>query len=233
VAQYDLVHQFNDLQAPDVTFASGTTNTIYIGQFKWSGPSTPNNFTIFSFREQEPHTDRRQEDYMVCHLIKEEGQKKSVNEIQASLKQSVHIPSDVNGLGIQIQLFAKASRIFFGEESILTECLNQLHLEIARNKSSFKNKIALDEFFMAKFMFAINRQVQRWLKSCERAENSQNEVNDKCLDLDEVIEQVLNGTFGMTLPPAFMKVKTEASEKKDAEGKHRGSESEESKGRKK
>ncbi len=82
-------------------------------------------------------------------------------------------------------------------------------------------------------MFAIDRQVQRWLKSCKRAENSRNEVNDKCLDLDEVIEQVLNGTFTMTLPPAFMKVKTEASEKKDAGGKHRGGESEESKGRKK
>ena len=134
----------------------------------------------------------------------------------------MHIPSNVNGLGIQIQLFAKASRIFFGKESVLTECLNQLHLEIAWNKSSFKNKIALDEFFMAKFMFAIDQQVQRWLKSCERAENSCNEVNDKCLDLNEVNEQVLNGTFTMMLPPAFMKVKTEASEKKDAEGKHRG-----------
>ena len=159
---------------------------------------------------------------MVCHLIREEGQKKSVDEIKASLKQSVHIPSDVNGLGIQIQLFAKASRIFFGKESVLTECLNQLHLEIARNKSSFKNEIALDKFFVTKFMFAIDQRVQRWLKLCKRAENSRNKVNDKCLDLDEVIEQVLNGTFTMTLPPAFMKVKTEASEKKDAEGKHRG-----------
>ena len=37
----------------------------------------------------------------------------------------------------------------------------------------------------------------------------------------------------MTLPPAFMKVKTETSEKKDAEGKHRGGESKESKGHKK
>ena len=37
----------------------------------------------------------------------------------------------------------------------------------------------------------------------------------------------------MMLSPAFMKVKTEASERKDTEGKHRGGESEESKGRKK
>jgi hypothetical protein len=75
---------------------------------------------------------------------------------------------------------------------------------------------------VAKFMFAIDRQVQRWLKSCERAENSRNEVNDKCLDLDEVIEQVLNGTFTMMLPPAFMKVKTEASREEGCRGQAQG-----------
>jgi hypothetical protein len=168
MAQYDLVHQFKDLRAPDVTFALGTTNALYMDQFLRSDSSTPSNFRIFAFRKQELHTDSRQEDYMVSHLIREEGRKKSVDEIEASLKQSVHIPSDVNGLGIQIQLFAKAWRIFFGEESVLTDCLNQLHLEIARNKSSFKNEIALDEFFVAKFMFAIDRRVQHWLKSCKR-----------------------------------------------------------------
>ena len=30
MAQYDLFHQFKDLQAPDVTFASKTTNTLFI-----------------------------------------------------------------------------------------------------------------------------------------------------------------------------------------------------------
>ena len=84
---------------------------------------------------------------------------------------------------------------------------NQLHLEIARNKTSFKNEIAVDEFFVAKFMFAVDRRVQRWLKSCERAVNSRNEVSDSILDFDDIIEHVLNGTFLITLPPAFSKVK--------------------------
>lgn len=234
MAQYDLVHQFKEMRAQDVTFATGTTNALYIGQFLWSDPSTPSNFTMFAFREQEPNTDSRQEDFMVCHLIREEGQKKSVDEIKASLKQTVHIPSDVNGLGIQIQLFEKASRIFFGDDSVLTENLNQLHLEIARNKTSFKSEIAVDEFFVAKFMFAVDRRVQRWLKSCEKAVNSRNEVNDSILDFDDVIEHVLNGTFSITLPPAFSKVKADTSEIKDADGKHKGGEGgEEGKGRKK
>jgi hypothetical protein len=69
MAQYNLVHQFKDLKAPDVTFPSGTTNALYIGQFLWADSSTPSNFTIFAFREQEPNTNNHQEDFLVCHLL--------------------------------------------------------------------------------------------------------------------------------------------------------------------
>ena len=92
MAQYKLIHQFKNLRAPDITFALGTTNALWIGQFLWSDSSTPSNFTIFAFHKQEPNTDNHQEDFLVCYLIREEGQKKSVNEIKASLKQTVHIP---------------------------------------------------------------------------------------------------------------------------------------------
>ena len=57
-----------------------------------------------------------------------------------------------------------------------------------------------------------------------RAINSRNEVNDGILDFDDVIEHVLNGTFSITLPPAFSKVKADTSEAKDADGKQKGGE---------
>jgi hypothetical protein len=172
MAQFNLVHQFKDLKAPDVTFPSGTTNALYIGQFLWADSSIPSNFTIFAFREQEPNTNNRQEDFLVCHLLQEEGQKKSVDEIKASLEQSVHVPSNIYNLGIQVQLFEKAARIFFGEESVLTKCLSNLHYTIAHNKKCFQDQIALDKFFPAKFLLAIDQRVRRWLKSYEQAENS-------------------------------------------------------------
>ncbi len=49
MAQYDLVHQFKELNAPDITFPMGTTNALYLGQFLYSDSSTPSNFTIFAF----------------------------------------------------------------------------------------------------------------------------------------------------------------------------------------
>jgi hypothetical protein len=124
MAQYNLVHQFKEQGFHDVTYASGTTNALYVGGFLYADSSTPSNFTIFAFHKQEPNLDNRQHNYLICHLIQIEGQKKSLDEIKASLKQSVHVPSNFNGLGTQNQLFGAASTIFFGEDSVCTSNLN-------------------------------------------------------------------------------------------------------------
>ena len=203
MAQYDLVHQFKEQGFHDVAFASGTTQALYIGEFLFADSSTPSNFTIFAFHEQEPNADNRQQDHLICHLIQVEGQKKTLDEIKASLKQSVHVPTDFNGLGTQIQLFAAAASIFFGEESICTMSLKQLLIVLSRNKKSFRDQIALDNLFVAKLLFAVDKRVQRWLKMCELAHNSRSQVNDNVLNFDDLIDGVLNGTFNLTLPATF------------------------------
>ncbi len=59
MAQYDLVHQFKEQGYYDVAFASGTTQALYIDKFLYADLSTPSNFTIFAFYEQEPNLDNR------------------------------------------------------------------------------------------------------------------------------------------------------------------------------
>jgi hypothetical protein len=54
-----------------------------------------------------------------------------------SLKQTVHIPSDFNGTGTQLQVFAAACEIFFGKESICATSLRQLLIVVGRNKKAF------------------------------------------------------------------------------------------------
>ncbi len=165
---------------------------------------------------------------IICHLIQVEGQKKSLEEIKALLKQSVHVPSNFNRLGTQIELFGAALIIFFGKDSVRTSNLNQLLTMIGRNKKSFRNQIALDEFFATKFLFAIDKQVQCWLRSCETAHNSHTQVNKRILQFEDLINTVLNGTFHMTLPPSFTKVSGSAAtlkastESKQADGKNKG-----------
>jgi hypothetical protein len=126
--------------------------------------------------------------------------------IKASLKQSVNIPIDYNGLGTQIQLFTAAANIFFFKESVCTTNLRQLLLQITRNKKSFCNQIALNRFFAAKFLFAVNRRVQHWMKMCKQAYHTRAEVKDSVLRFNNLIDKVLNGTFHLILPSTFKKV---------------------------
>jgi hypothetical protein len=99
---------------------------------------------------------------------------------------------------------------------------------IGRNKKSFQDQIGLDKYFAAKFLFAINKQVQCWLRSCKTPHNSRTQVNNRILQFKDLINTVLNGTFHMTLPPSFAKVGNSAAtssastENKPADGKNKG-----------
>jgi hypothetical protein len=159
MARYGLIHQFKELGFLDIVFALGTTQALFFGDFLHSDSITPSNFTVFTFHKQEPNANICWQDYLICHLLQIKGQKKLLDKIKASLKQTVIIPTDYNGLGTQIQIFIAASNIFFGDESICTTNLRQLLLLISRNKKSFRDQIALDEFFAAKFLFTVNRRV--------------------------------------------------------------------------
>jgi hypothetical protein len=137
MAQYELIHQFKKLGFPDIGFAQGTVQALYIGDFLYSDSSTPSNFIVFAFHEVEPLSNSRQKDYLVCQLVQTQGQKKMLDEIKASLKQTVHMPSDFNSMGTQLQVFAAACEIFFGKESVCATSLRQLLIVVGRNKKAF------------------------------------------------------------------------------------------------
>jgi hypothetical protein len=107
----------------------------------------------------------------------------------------MHVPKDFVGLGTQLQLFATASSIFFVSKSFCTKKLNQLLLLIGRNKKPFRNQIALDKLFAAKFLFAVDQRVQRWLRSCKQASIACTQVKDNVLQFENLLKQVLNRTF--------------------------------------
>jgi hypothetical protein len=103
MAQYKLVHQFKELGFPDIGFAQGTAQALFVGNFLYADFRMPSNFTVFAFHKQEPLSDSCQNDYLICQLVQTQGQKKSLDKIKASLKHTVHIPPDFNSMEIQIQ----------------------------------------------------------------------------------------------------------------------------------
>jgi hypothetical protein len=135
-------------------------------------------------------------------------------------------------------IWSSLDKIFFGEDSVCTSNLNQLLTMIGRNKKSFRDQIALDNFFATKFLFAINKRFQHWLRLCKTAHNSRTQVNNRILQFEDLINTVLNGTFHMNLPPSFAKVggsaatSSASTESKQADGKNKGG-SKDRKGQKK
>jgi hypothetical protein len=147
----------------------------------------------------------------------------------------VYIPKDFVGLGTQLQLFATASSIFFGSKSFCTEKLNQLLLLVGYNKKPFRDQIALDEFFAAKFLFAVDWRVQRWLRLCKQASIACTQVNNNVLEFKDLLKQVLNSAFQMNLPASFKKVVNSSKTAAIEETKHAtaGNKGEENGGNKK
>jgi hypothetical protein len=96
-----------------------------VGVFQYADASTPSNFTVFAFHKQEPLLDSHQNDYLICQLIQTQGQKKLLDEMKASLKQTVHIP--IHSMGTQLQLFAARCEIFWRREFLLHEYEAALH----------------------------------------------------------------------------------------------------------
>jgi hypothetical protein len=102
--------------------------------------------------------------------------------------------------------------------------LRQLIIQITRNKKSFRDQFALNKFFVAKFLFAVDRRVQRWMKMCKQAYHTRAEVKDSVLQFDDLIDEVLDGTFHLILPSTFKKVQGTISvaESKSIEPKKEG-----------
>jgi hypothetical protein len=192
---------------PQYWFCTGHSTSPVVGDFLYADSITPSNFTVFAFHELEPLSDSRQNDYLICQLVQTQGQKKSLDEIEASLKQTVHVPTDFNSMWTQFHFFAAACEVFFGDESVCSTSLRQLLITISCNKKTFRDHMALDDLFVAKFMLAVDRRIQRWFGMCERVTVSRSQVDDRVLQFNSLMEDILNGQFIMTLPATFKKVK--------------------------
>jgi hypothetical protein len=92
------------------------------------------------------------------------------------------------------------------EARVFARRINQLLLLVGGNKKPLCNQIALDKFFAAKFLFAVNRRVQRRLRLYKQASIACTQVNSNVLEFKDLLEQVLNGAFQMNLPASFKKV---------------------------
>ena len=106
-------------------------------------------------------------------------------------------------LDMQLMLLKGASTIFYSAESALVPSLNSFHKSMTLNKKCIKTRIASDELYAAKILYAIDTRAQRWLGECKDAKERAN-IDDSIVDFKDLSNDILNGRFMMQLPKVFM-----------------------------
>jgi hypothetical protein len=202
LADMELSQNFAAIGLKEVNFAHGVVQAFHSGQFTYFNPSAPSNFTIFAFTEREPLSSDLQSRTMFLHLAATQGKGKTLDEIKSSAKQVVSIPTDFDAFLRQIYYFLGAFKIFFGPDSLGSMSIQDLHKEVSENRMHFRAKIACDKKFAAKFLFAVDTKVQRWLDHCKHA-TDRSEVDDRILNFGPMIEDVLDNRFNVELPASF------------------------------
>ena len=222
-ADEELKLQFKNLDMGDVFISCSLVQALFGGKLTCPAMGSPCNLSAFSFCERDPSTDDDKDRRgLVIHLAKEEGKGCSLEEIKSSTKQTVRAPSDYSSLITQLEYFWGAYCIFFGIDSIATMAVKNIIEEVAEHKIKFKKASNRDRTFATRFLYAIDVRFQEFLHLCKLAKN-RDDVDDRILDVSDLIRGVRFGSFMMDLPPNTKPIDTDgrAQEKDEADPKRR------------
>ena len=112
-------------------------------------------------------------------------------------------PANYNEMKEQTAIFICVTNIFVGKSSLLSLALKDFYGHLIRYSSELKHRIKSDDLLPAKILFAVDEEIQRWLKK-NRITTPREEVNNSLLDnFTAVIDDALRVRFNIILPSVF------------------------------
>ncbi len=113
-------------------------------------------------------------------------------------------------------MYQSMASILFGEESGLAVEIGRAIELIKQEVSTIKVRIAGDFQYPAKILHAFEIHIQRWLCLCKQQED-RSTINNRIINMDQVIKQILNSSLTIDLPTVFVTGTTNAAQKKEGE----------------
>ena len=202
MAELELLEQLEQLGIRNVAFAHGTVVAMFGGVLNYSVGGSPSNMSAFCFKKGKALKNNQNARALVLHLISEQGKGKTLDELKASAKQTVEVPTDVGSLEDQLKIFGAVLTIMAGEENPITKGIESLLSEIKDNSLEFESLIEADVAYAAKILYAVDTRTQRFLLQCKRKKDRE-EVNERLVDFSDLSESCLGQSFNISLPPAF------------------------------
>ena len=189
----------------NVSITQGVIMNIFNGNFLRAFDESPSNFSPFSFPKKSLFGKNPETECLILQLKELAGKGLSNDDVESALKQGIKVPKTIEEMRFSIFNTTAVASFFFSKWSLLSSKLLEVHNHLVRHYPIYEASLAEDYLFTAKFLFAIDTRIQIWLKMCEIKEFRE-EVDDKLLNFDEVLNQVILRTFSITLPPSIQHV---------------------------
>ena len=204
----------------NVAVSSGVIMALQNGQFTYKFEDSPSNFSIFNFPRPSLDRSDAERECLKLTLKQLDGGGLSKDDIASAINQKFNPTNQVDVMKAALCNFKGVSEIFFGSESNLPPCIQNVIDNIDDNFMSYQSLQAGRQTFCTEFMYAIDLEVQEWLQQCKSSIERES-VDDDLLDFRQRFKEVRGHRFEVQLP-AFMLDEFEDDSDKHTEKKRRG-----------
>ena len=187
-----------------VDIGSGLVTALFSGHFIRDREDSPSNFSFFLTPKKQPMTTDRLKSTMILQLKASQGKGWSYTDLKDALKQGIVTPNDMPTFNHQLKNFWGLTVFFFGQECILAKRLAPMMATISNHTLTFESAQFRDNTFATKLGYAVDTRVFRWLEQC-RTFTDRGQVNDRLLDFNIIVDQILTDSFFQVLPLTFKK----------------------------
>ena len=185
-----------------VTMDTGLVTALYSGHFLRDRDDSPSNFSFFLLPKKEPLSVNRLKPSIILQLKATQGKGWSELDMKEAIKQGVTTPSDIHSFYHQLRNFLGLVCIFFGDKSILANTLNKFIDILSQHTLTLEAAQFRDKLFATKLGYVVDTRAYRWLQQCQACDNRE-DVNDKLIQFENIVEQILTDSFIQILPTTF------------------------------
>ena len=162
--------QFEDLGLPLVSFGPGLVTSLWNGDLKWHNSVDPRNISFFMVGKRAPLDTSQKARFLALHL-QDKNSTRSADDIASSTKLKVRVPENFIDFIDQMNHFKGLCSIIFGERNKLVESLENLIRQMKNMEEKLTVCGILEDKFFGSLGYAIDLQVQEFIKDCGRKMN--------------------------------------------------------------
>ena len=163
------------------------------GQLLYKTVDRPSNFTLLCLYVLKPLSANMSSKGVEYHFQKKED----------FTKMSIHVPPNIDELGIVLNGMQGLIEIVFGDRSILAMKWTQGIDTFKADRTRLRANMAQDSSLIAKLVYKLDLHVQRWIEQCYNVVDREFINDETILCFDQIVNDAVMGNLNGSLPKAI------------------------------